>query len=82
MEDFKVIKERARSLSPGETRGALIQVEETKYGKFYYYFDKNDGSYWYQSESTEKFDKEMKNKGKERRRCSKDLKSELRGISA
>ena len=82
MEAFKTIKEQAWSLQPGEIRGVLVHVEETKYGKFFYYFDKTDGTYWYQSERTEKFNKEMKQKGKERRRCSKDLKNELRGISA
>lgn len=82
MDDFKTVKEHAWSLPPGETRGVLVHVEETKYGKFFYYLDKTDGTYWYQSERTEKFNKEMKQKGKERRRCSEDLKNELRGISA
>lgn len=82
MDDFKTIKEQAWSLPPGEIRGALIHVEETKYGKFFYYFDKTDGTYWYQSEGTEKFDKEMKRKGKERRRCSKHLETESQEISA
>lgn len=81
MEDFKTVKEQAWSLPPGKIRGALIHVEETKYGKFFYYFDKTDGTYWYQSERTEAFNKEMK-KRKERRRCSKHLETESQEISA
>ena len=82
MEDFKTIKEHAWSLPPGETRGVLVHVEETKWGKFYYYYDKNDDTYWYQSERTERFDQEMKQKRRERKQCLRDSKSELKEISA
>ena len=82
MEDFKAIKEHAWSLPPGETRGVLVHVEETKYGKFYYYFDKTDGTYWYQSEKTEKFDRWIKEQGKERKKCLRNSKSESKEISA
>ena len=71
MIDFKMIKEHAWSLPPGETRGELIHVEETKYGIFKYYHDKTDGSYWYQSDRTENFHKYMKEKEKERKLCSR-----------
>lgn len=71
MEDFNAIKEKARSLVPGESRGKLIHVEQTKYGCYQYYYDEIDKSYWYQSDSTEKFEKEMQEKRKERRNVRK-----------
>ena len=85
MEDFETVKQNAWSLPPGETRGKLVFVEEGKYGTFKYYHDKTDGTYWYQSEGTEKFHKEMKEKEKERKRCLRELKSgfsKSRGYSA
>ena len=69
MDDFKTVKANAWSLPPGETRGELIFVEHTKFGTFKYYHNKTDGTYWYQSEGTEKFQNEMKNKEKERKKC-------------
>lgn len=69
MDDFKTVKENAWSLRPGETRGKLLYVEQTKYGTFRYYYDESDGTYWYQSEGTEKFHNDMKNKEKERKKC-------------
>ena len=78
MDDFKTIKENAWSLLPGETRGELINVEETQWGKFWYYFDKTDGTYWYQSQAVEDFDREMKQREKERKECSRRLKNGLR----
>ena len=75
MEDFAYIKANAWSLRPGEIRGKLVAVEKTKYGTNRYYYDESDNSYWYASEGTEKFHKEMKEKEKERKRCSRESKS-------
>ncbi len=82
MDDFKTVKANAWSLPPGETRGELIFVEQTKFGTFKYYHDKTDGTYWYQSEGTEKFHKEMKEKEKERKKCLRESRSCLRRESA
>ena len=82
MNDFEMIKKSAWSLPPGETRGELVYVEESKYGTFKYYHDKTDGTYWYQSENTEKFHKEMKDKEKERRACLRRSENELKKNSA
>ena len=82
MEDFAYIKANAWSLRPGETRGKLAEVEKTKYGINRYYYDESDNSYWYASERTEKFHEEMKEKEKERKRCSRELKSGLKRESA
>lgn len=71
MEDFKAVKEKARSLVPGESRGKLIHVEQTEYGSYQYFYDETDKTYWYQSDSTEKFEKEMQERRKERRKCLK-----------
>ena len=78
MDDFKTVKANAWSLPPGETRGELIFVEHTKFGTFKYYHDKTDGTYWYQSESTERFHKEMREKEKERKQCSRRLRDGLK----
>ena len=67
MADFETIKKNAWSLRPGESRGVLVNVEKTKYGTFKYYYDETDGTYWYSSEGTEQFHKEMKEK--EKKRC-------------
>ena len=75
MEDFSYIKANAWSLRPGETRGKLVCVEKTKYGTFKYYYDESDNSYWYESEVTERFHREIKEKEKERKRCSKESRS-------
>lgn len=82
MDDFKAVKANAWSLPPGETRGKLVHVEETKWGKFYYYHEESTGEYWYQSEITEKFHRELKRKEKERRECSRRLKNESKRDSA
>lgn len=71
MDDFKAVKENAWSLSPNEEASgmALIFVEETSYGTFKYYKDLQTGEYRYQSAGTEKFNREMKEKEKERKAC-------------
>ena len=78
MEDFSYIKANAWSLRPGETRGKLVCVEKTKYGTFKYYYDESDNSYWYESEVTERFNREIKEKEKERKQCSRRLRDGLR----
>lgn len=82
MEEFKTVKQNAWSLPPGETRGELVFVEEGKYGIFKYYHDRTDGTYWYQSEGTEKFHREMKEKEKERKRCLRRSERESKKIGA
>lgn len=82
MEDFNYIKANAWSLRPGETRGKLVYVEKTKYGTFKYYYDESDGSYWYESEGTERFHKEIKESEKERKKCLRNLKENLKRDSA
>ena len=77
MNDLKSIKAKAWSLPPGETRGELVGIEQTKYGTFKYYYDKSDESYWYQSESTERFHKEMK----ENEKMVVDQKPDLSALS-
>ena len=76
MDDFQTIKAKAWSLPPGETRGALVHVEETQWGKFWYYYDEKTDEYWYRSEVVEKFDRELKRKEKERKGCSRRLRNE------
>ena len=78
MEDFEYIKANAWSFRPGETSGKLVCVEKTKYGTFKYYYDETDGTYWYESEVTERFHRELKEKEKEAKRCSRESKSGFR----
>ena len=82
MNDLKSIKAKAWSLPPGETRGELVGIEQTKYSTFKYYYDKSDESYWYQSESTERFHKEMKENEKERKLCLRESGKLLKRNSA
>ena len=82
MKDFAYVKANAWSLRPGETRGKLVCVEKTKYGTFKYYYDESDDSYWYESERTEKFHREMKEREKEKKRCSRESKNGFRRESA
>ena len=82
MDDFKTIKINARSLPPGESRGTLVHVEQGRYGTFKYYYDKTDETYWYQSSGTEAFEKWIKEREKERKRCLRNSKNELKEISA
>lgn len=82
MEDFSYVKAHAWSLRPGETRGKLVCVEKTKYGTFKYYHDESDDSYWYESEVTERFHKELKDKEKERKRCLRESENGLKRESA
>lgn len=78
MDDFKTVKEHAWSLPPGEEPSGmeLIHVEEGKYGTFKYYKDSATGEYYYQSSGTEKFQKWITEKGKERKKCSRESRSE------
>ena len=75
MKDFNYVKEHEWSLRPGETRGKLIHVERTKYGTFKYYHDESDNTYWYESEVTERFHRELKEREKEAKRCLRESKS-------
>lgn len=74
MEDFKKVKENARSLHPGTvpTEMELLYVEESRYGTFKYYRDRETGEYWYSSSVTDAFDGWIKGREKERRQCLKE----------
>lgn len=77
MEAFETVKKEAWSLPPGTLPSGvdLIYVEETRYGTFKYYLEKETGKYFYQSEETEKFNKELMEKVKEKKRCLRESKN-------
>lgn len=73
MDDFQTVKKSAWSLPPDvESIGELIYVEKTEHDTYRYYLEKNTGEYWYQSDRTLAFHKWMKEKEKEKKRCSKE----------
>lgn len=62
----------AHSLVPGtfESPGLeLIGVQKTKEDSYYFYKEKATGEYYYTSEMVERFDKKMKERERQRRRC-------------
>ena len=71
MEDFATIKAKAWSLPPGtDPQGLKLRHVEEKQGEtFRYYEDEKTGEYWYSSSVTDRFDKWIKERGKERKKC-------------
>lgn len=71
MNDLENARKEARSMVPGEIMSGLITIgrEETPCDTYIYYKRPDTGEYFYQSLSTERFEKEMQEKRKERKRC-------------
>lgn len=71
MNDLENARKEARSMVPGEIMPGLVMIgrEETPCDTYIYYKQPDTGEYFYQSLSTERFEKEMQERRKERKRC-------------
>lgn len=84
MDELEKAWKEANSMIPGDEPGDLIflGIKPTENDDYYLYREENTENYWYQSKGTETFHKEIKEREKEKKACSKRLENTLRKASA